>query len=105
MDQRLQGRGTWSADLIFQSVIRVLEICCSLFSNFTGSERMKRYFVLFVGIFAVIILAESANAQVACTHYASPGGGGNGLSQSSPFQIGNFWKVAQPGNTLCLLDG
>ena len=66
---------------------------------------MKRYFILSIGILAVLMLAESANAQVACTHYASPAGGGNGLSQSSPFQIGNFWRVAQAGNTLCLLDG
>lgn len=66
---------------------------------------MKRYFILSIGIFAVVMFAESANAQGACTHYASPAGVGNGLSQSSPFQIGNFWGVAQPGNTLCLLDG
>jgi hypothetical protein len=43
--------------------------------------------------------------QATCTHYASPSGGGNGLSQSSPFQIQNFWQVAGPGKTLCLLDG
>src|SRR3989338_6501259 len=55
------------------------------------------------------IRPETQLAQVAqaasCTHYASPNGGGNGLSQSSPFQIANFWGVAGPGKTLCLLDG
>ena len=40
-----------------------------------------------------------------CTYYASPDGHGNGLSERSPFQIRNFWAVAEPGSTLCLLDG
>src|SRR3989338_8507578 len=48
---------------------------------------------------------KSSAATDVCTHYASPSGGGNGLSQSSPFQITNFWSVAGPGSTLCLLDG
>jgi hypothetical protein len=42
---------------------------------------------------------------IACDYYASPNGGGSGLSQSSPFRIANFWKVAAPGKTLCLLGG
>ena len=40
-----------------------------------------------------------------CDYYASPTGTGNGLSQSSPFKISNFWSKASPGKTLCLLDG
>ncbi|MGH7793438.1 MAG: chitobiase/beta-hexosaminidase C-terminal domain-containing protein [Candidatus Binatia bacterium] len=40
-----------------------------------------------------------------CNFYASPTGTGNGLSPSSPFKIINFWSVAAPGKTLCLLDG
>jgi hypothetical protein len=40
-----------------------------------------------------------------CDYYASPTGGGNGLSESTPFQIGDFWSVAEAGDTLCLLDG
>src|SRR5262245_48539427 len=48
---------------------------------------------------------ETVLAQPACTHYASPAGGGNGLSQNSPFRIADFWGVARPGATLCLLDG
>lgn len=42
---------------------------------------------------------------LSCTHFASPTGGGNGLSQSAPFLISDFWSVAKPGDTLCLLDG
>lgn len=41
----------------------------------------------------------------ACTHYASPTGGGDGISEQSPYQIADFWKKASPGDTLCLLDG
>ena len=32
-------------------------------------------------------------------------GTGNGLFSSSPFKISDFWPVASPGKTLCLLDG
>ena len=43
---------------------------------------------------------------IGCTHYASPTGGGNGLSQSSPFKIANFWSIPNiAGKKLCLLDG
>ncbi|MEA3404102.1 MAG: hypothetical protein U9R79_22925 [Armatimonadota bacterium] len=41
----------------------------------------------------------------AATYYASPGGGGNGASEQSPFQVADFWEVAQPGDTLLLVDG
>lgn len=37
------------------------------------------------------------------TYHASPTGGGNGTSVSSPFLIGDFWNVARPGDTLLLL--
>ena len=41
-----------------------------------------------------------------CNYYASPAGGGNGLSQSSPFQIADFWGVENiAGKKLCLMDG
>jgi hypothetical protein len=40
-----------------------------------------------------------------CTYYASPTGTGNGSSASQPFKISNFWPLAKPGYTLCLLDG
>jgi hypothetical protein len=52
-----------------------------------------------------VTATTQAAPTTSCTHYASPTGSGNGLSQSSPFQIVNFWSVAQPGHTLCLLDG
>jgi hypothetical protein len=52
---------------------------------------------------AMVITAESSWA--ACTHYASPGGTGDGLSQSTPFKIQNFWAIATPGKTLCLHKG
>jgi hypothetical protein len=41
----------------------------------------------------------------AATYYASPNGGGDGKSEGAPFKIINFWSVAQPGDTLLLLDG
>jgi hypothetical protein len=40
-----------------------------------------------------------------CDYYAAPGGTGNGTSISTPFRIADFWSVAKPGATLCLLDG
>ena len=40
-----------------------------------------------------------------CNYYASPSGGGNGLSRSSPFQISDFWSQASPGTMLCLVEG
>jgi hypothetical protein len=54
---------------------------------------------------AALFGLSSAHAETTCTHYASPNGGGDGLSQSSPFQIADFWPVAGPGKTLCLSDG
>ena len=55
---------------------------------------------------ATLTLVDGPFSQaIACDYYASPNGGGNGLSQSSPFKIANFWPLAKPGSTLCLLDG
>ena len=55
---------------------------------------------------ATMILAVGIFSHaLACNYYASPSGGGNGLSQGSPFQIADFWSVASAGSTLCLLDG
>ena len=56
-------------------------------------------------IFTLTLFALSTATGNACNYYASPTGAGNGLSQSSPFKISNFWSVAGPGKTLCLLDG
>jgi hypothetical protein len=57
---------------------------------------------LFIALATLITGAQAGAAS--CTHYASPTGTGNG-SSASPFKIANFWSVAQPGDTLCLLDG
>jgi hypothetical protein len=62
-----------------------------------------RWLVSFTVVLLSTITAESSFAE--CTHYASPNGGGNGLSDSSPFRIVNFWPIAGPGKTLCLRDG
>lgn len=44
-------------------------------------------------------------ASAPCDYYASPNGSGNGLMTSTPFRIQDFWSLATPGTTLCLLDG
>jgi hypothetical protein len=42
-----------------------------------------------------------------CTHWASSAGSQtqNGLSPATPFRPQDFWSVAGPGKTLCLLNG
>ena len=40
-----------------------------------------------------------------CHYYASPDGEGNGLTKSTAFKVSDFWPKAEPGMTLCLLDG
>ncbi len=54
---------------------------------------------------ALVALGGAASKAATCDYYASPNGGGNGRSPSSPFKISSFWSVASPGKTLCLLDG
>jgi len=49
--------------------------------------------------------ADSLAGVSACRFYASPEGGGDGTSLSTPFRVNEFWAVAQPGDTLCLLSG
>jgi hypothetical protein len=57
-------------------------------------------------VIIALILADGAiSVAMACNYYASPNGGGNGSSPSSPFRISQFWAVARPGTILCLLDG
>src|SRR3989338_1182602 len=65
----------------------------------------KSNVLFFAIVLFMISQMQAVFGAAACTHYASPTGTGNGLSQSSPFQIVNFWSVAGPGKTLCLLDG
>jgi hypothetical protein len=57
-------------------------------------------------VFAWMMVAQStSSAASTCTHYASPTGTGIGTSAAQPFKIANFWPLAKPGYTLCLLDG
>jgi hypothetical protein len=51
------------------------------------------------------VAAAAVTATGGCNYYASPTGTGNGASPSAPFRIHDFWDVARPGKTLCLLDG
>ncbi|MFX0136354.1 MAG: PKD domain-containing protein [Candidatus Hodarchaeota archaeon] len=53
--------------------------------------------ILFCFVFSNCLFAEN--------YYASPSGGGNGRSINSPFRIADFWTVANPGDTLLLLNG
>ena len=66
----------------------------------------RRFFVtlLLISSATITYTHSSFSQAVGCDYYASPVGTGNGLSQSSPFKIANFWSVASPGKTLCLLD-
>lgn len=57
---------------------------------------------LFLSLIIVLLFGSLASATV---YYASPSGSGDGNSQSTPFQIADFWDVASPGDTLYLLDG
>jgi Concanavalin A-like lectin/glucanases superfamily/Putative Ig domain len=56
---------------------------------------------------AVLMLGVvgSVGAQT-CTRYASPTGGGDGMSQGSPYTLHDFiFSSPAPGSVLCLLDG
>jgi hypothetical protein len=68
-------------------------------------QSVVRRGVITVSIAILILTGEVFGQSFTCNYYASPTGGGNGLSTSSPFKIANFWSVAGPGKTLCLLDG
>jgi hypothetical protein len=67
-------------------------------------------FILFALVLTGMTLdltPQSAAAQQ-CNYYASPDGRGDGLSESSPFQISDFLSMPESeirGKTLCLLDG
>jgi hypothetical protein len=54
---------------------------------------------------AIVFAASLAATSPASTYCASPTGGGDGRSESSPFQIADFWQQAKPGDALLLLDG
>jgi hypothetical protein len=68
--------------------------------------RMMSLPILLATTVAGITLTDGfVTPALGCNYYASPNGGGNGLSRYSPFKIANFWSLAGPGSTLCLLDG
>ena len=67
--------------------------------------RKARCFLLVLGLIGFNLTDDAFSQTVTCSYFASPNGSGNGLSQSSPFMVANFWSVAAPGRTLCLLDG
>jgi hypothetical protein len=75
-----------------------------------SQSNMYRFFlvglaVFFFGIFDILPGSGAEVIASTCQYFASPTGTGNGLSPSSPSKIANFWSVASPGKTLCLLDG
>jgi hypothetical protein len=79
-----------------------------IFSNFRQSsiDMLRRVTALAVLTFPLVLLSGvEAHATAPCDYYASPSGGGTGLSQASPFRIIDSWSVLTPGKTLCLLDG
>jgi hypothetical protein len=53
----------------------------------------------------LLLLPSKSVGASQCDYYASPTGGGTGLSADSPFRIADAWSVLMPGNALCLLDG
>ncbi len=58
-----------------------------------------------VALLGVAPLAGQAAPPAGCTFYASPDGKGDGKSAEKPFRVERFWRTAEPGSTLCLLDG
>lgn len=49
--------------------------------------------------------ATAASSRAGCDYYASPTGTGNRGTAEKPFTVSEFWSVASPGMTLCLVDG
>ena len=57
------------------------------------------------GSLVIVLAVMPAATSLASTYYASPAGGGDGRSETAPFQIADFWQQAKPGDALLLLDG
>ena len=53
----------------------------------------------------VDITVNNASTSTDCTLYASPSGGGNGTSSSSPLTFSAAASATQPGSVVCLLGG
>jgi hypothetical protein len=73
--------------------------------SFTFLASQSRPFLLFLLFLPASILSGDSTPTLGCTYYASPSGGGDGSSPSSPFRVSEFWSRANPGMSLCLLDG
>ena len=68
---------------------------------YAGQCRVMTLSVLLTSIF----LGGQVASAATCDYFASPGGTGSELSQSSPFKVADLWPLAAPGKKLCLLDG
>lgn len=67
------------------------------------SYKLLKYISLIICFLACLTASQALftlGEASAATYYASPSGGGNGISPSSPFQIADFWSKAKPGDTL-----
>lgn len=75
----------------------------------TGAIHRRRLVAGLRTVLAFVLLgaagAAYAQTPLNCTSYASPTGQGNGGSPDKAFRVATFWKSAEAGNTLCLLDG
>lgn len=64
---------------------------------------------ILLGLLAVLAIGAAWASQRVLprgrTFYASPDGGGSGTSRANPFHVRDFLELAQPGDTLYLLDG
>jgi hypothetical protein len=53
----------------------------------------------------ILILLALPSLVSATDYYASPDGSGSQCTQSNPCRISSFWSIADPGDTLFLMDG
>ena len=66
-----------------------------------------RPWCIYAGTLLCMMMFSAAGPDTAfgATYYGSPDGNGDGLSEGRPFRIADFWPIAQPGDTIVLLDG
>ena len=84
------------------------QLKCSLMVtmwNLLIANALTTIVLLYVSLAGCGKTPDESSVVASCDYYASPSGAGNGLSQTSPFKISNFWSKASPGKTMCLLDG
>ncbi len=66
---------------------------------------MLMRWLLMLVLLVIVLTRGVAWGQANCDYYASPTGGGSGLTEGSPFRIADYWPLALEGQTLCLLSG